>query len=51
MEAVREADRVLGLTAHHRLARDYERLSETLAGWHWVAFLGLLLTRVDVRSA
>ena len=28
-----------------RLARDYERLSETLAGWHWLAFLGILLPR------
>ena len=25
-----------------RLARDYERLTETLAGWHWLAFLTLL---------
>jgi len=28
-----------------RLARDYERLAEALAGWHWVAFLVLLLHR------
>ncbi|VTR94233.1 Putative transposase OS=Caldilinea aerophila (strain DSM 14535 / JCM 11387 / NBRC 104270 / STL-6-O1) GN=CLDAP_07020 PE=4 SV=1: DDE_Tnp_1_2 [Gemmata massiliana] len=28
-----------------RLARDYERLSATLAGWHWAAFLTLLLHR------
>jgi len=28
-----------------RLARDYERLSATLAGWHWVAVLVLLLRR------
>jgi transposase len=28
-----------------RLARDYERLAATLAGWHWVAFLVLLLHR------
>jgi transposase len=26
-----------------RLARDYERLSETLQGWHWVAALALFL--------
>lgn len=26
-----------------RLARDYERLSRTLEGMHWLAFLGLLL--------
>jgi transposase len=29
-----------------RLARDYERLSETLAGWHWLAMLTLLLAQV-----
>ena len=29
-----------------RLARDYERLAGTLAGWHWVAFVGLMLHRV-----
>jgi transposase len=29
-----------------RLARDYERLAEVLAGWHWVAFLVLLLKQV-----
>ena len=28
-----------------RLARDYERLSTTLAGWHWVAFGLLMLHR------
>jgi transposase len=28
-----------------RLARDYERLSEALAGWHWVAFVALMLHR------
>ena len=26
-----------------RLTRDYERLAEVLAGWHWLAFLMLLL--------
>jgi hypothetical protein len=26
--------------------RDYERTAEVLAGWHWVAFTGLMLTRV-----
>ncbi|SFH91873.1 transposase [Planctomicrobium piriforme] len=25
-----------------RLARDYERLAEVLAGWHWVAMVALL---------
>jgi transposase len=34
-----------------RLARDYERLTETLAGWHWVAFLTLLLPRLGLDSA
>lgn len=34
-----------------RLARDYERLAVTLAGWHWLAFLGLLLAKAGVRSA
>lgn len=34
-----------------RLARDYERLNETLTGWHWVAFVGLLLARVAGDSS
>lgn len=34
-----------------RLARDYERLAETLAGWHWVAFLTLMLARLGFSSA
>ena len=34
-----------------RLARDYERLSETLAGWHWLAFVALLLKNVGFNSA
>ena len=34
-----------------RLARDYERLSTTLAGWHWLAFLSLLLKRNVLPSA
>jgi len=34
------------LARFRRLARDYERLAEVLAGWHWVAFAGLLLRRV-----
>ena len=29
-----------------RLARDYERLAATLAGWHWVAFVYLMLHRM-----
>ena len=34
-----------------RLARDYERLAETLAGWHWLAFLSLLLAKIGLNSA
>ena len=33
-----------------RLARDYERLGETLAGWHWLAFLTLMLRRACCES-
>lgn len=29
-----------------RFARDYERLSSTLAAFHWFAFAGLLLARI-----
>jgi transposase len=29
-----------------RLARDYERTAAVLAGWHWVAFVTLLLHRI-----
>jgi transposase len=34
-----------------RLARDYERLATTLAGWHWLAFLTVLLPRLGLQSA
>ena len=34
-----------------RLARDYERLQETIAGWHWLAFLTLLLPRIGLNNA
>jgi transposase len=34
-----------------RLARDYERLAETLAGWHWLASIALLLGKVGFSSA
>ncbi len=34
-----------------RLARDYERLASTLAGWHWLAFVTLLLKRNVLKSA
>ncbi len=35
------------LSRHRRLARDYERLAQTLAAYHWVAFLGILLGRIQ----
>jgi len=34
-----------------RLARDYERLAQTLEGWHWLASLMLLLAKVGFSSA
>ena len=34
-----------------RLARDYERLAETLAGWHWLAFAVIMLRRLFLDSA
>ena len=33
-----------------RLTRDYERLAEVLAGWHWLAFLVLSIKQVLVQS-
>jgi transposase len=34
------------LARFRRLARDYERTAGVLAGWHWVAFAGLMLHRI-----
>jgi transposase len=34
-----------------RLARDYERLAPTLAGIHWLAFVGLMLNSLFRQSA
>ena len=34
-----------------RLARDYERLATTLTGWHWLAFVALLLPTIGLKSA
>jgi transposase len=34
-----------------RLARDYERLASTLAGYHWLAFALLMLKSVFAKSA
>jgi transposase len=33
-----------------RLARDYERLADVLAGWHWLAFLGLAIKWILAES-
>jgi transposase len=34
-----------------RLARDYERLTKTLEGWHWLAFIALPLANAGLKSA
>ena len=34
-----------------RLTRDYERLTTTLAGWHWLAFVALLVAKAGIKSA
>jgi transposase len=34
-----------------RLARDYERLDSTLSGFHWLAFVALMLNSLFSRSA
>lgn len=47
-----QRERTFGwLGRFRRLARDYERLSETLSNWHWLAFLGLLLAKIGIQSA
>ena len=33
-----------------RLTRDYERLAEVLAGWHWLAFLMVIIKQVGFES-
>ena len=33
-----------------RLTRDYERLAQVLAGWHWLAFLFLAIKQVALQS-
>lgn len=33
-----------------RLTRDYERLANVLAGWHWLAFLTLIIKQVGFQS-
>jgi transposase len=39
------------LARFRRLARDYERLAKTLDGWHWLAFVALLLVNAGLKSA
>jgi transposase len=34
-----------------RLTRDYERLAQVLAGWHWLAFLMVIIKQVGFQSA
>jgi transposase len=34
-----------------RLARDYERLASTLAGYHWLAFAMLMLNSFFAKNA
>jgi transposase len=34
-----------------RLTRDYERLAKVLEGWHWLAFLVLIIKQVGFQSA
>jgi transposase len=33
-----------------RLTRDYERLATVLEGWHWLAFLTLIVKQVGIQS-
>src|SRR5262245_15042901 len=45
-------ERTFGWMARfRRLARDYERLAGVLAGWHWVAFVVLMLHRLTLVVA
>ena len=39
------------LGRHRRLARDHERLAETLKLYHWIAYLGLMLERIITGSS
>lgn len=44
-------ERMIGwLARFRRLARDYERLNETLADWHWLAIVVLMLHRLNVLA-
>ena len=39
------------LTRHRRLVRDYERLAKVLAGYHWIAFISILLDRIQLVAS
>ena len=39
------------LARFRRLARDSERTAEVLAGWHWLAFVTLMLQRLAVLAS
>jgi transposase len=39
------------LGRHRRLARDDERLAQTLSGDHWLAYLGIMIQRIFIDSA
>jgi len=34
-----------------RLARDYERMASTVAGYHWMAFISVMLGAIQLKSA
>jgi transposase len=36
---------------YERLARDYERLASTLSGYHWLAFVTLMLQSLFPKSS
>jgi transposase len=47
----RVVERTFGwLGRFRRMTRDYERLAEVLAGWHWLAFLVLIIKQVAFQS-
>ena len=45
-------ERTFGWVARRRrLARDYERLTQTLAAYHWVVVIGILLARIQLAPS
>jgi transposase len=46
------AERTFGWPGRfRRLARDYERLADTLKNGHWLAFLGPLMSQIRIQTA